>query len=135
MNEENNNYGNNQEPQFIKAPEPQQSYGGYDGGMPYYDSGKGQGKGLGIASMVCGILALVTCCLWCTCIPLAVVSIVLGIIQCVKNESKGMAIAGIVCSAVALVIFIVLTIYGTYLESTPMYQEYMEQYLNALENL
>ncbi len=84
-------------------------------------------SGFGIASMVCGILALITCCLWCTCIPLAVVSIVLGILQIQKGTAKGMAIAGIVCSSIGLILFIALTIYGNYLQSSGLYNEIMRE--------
>ena len=90
---------------------------------------KPPGSGFGIASMVCGILALITCCIWCTCIPLAVVSIVLGILQIQKGTAKGMAIAGIVCSSIGLILFIALTLWGSYLESTGFYQEFMQEYM------
>ncbi len=86
-----------------------------------------QSSGFGIASMICGIIALITCCLWCTCIPLAVVSIVFGILQIQKGTAKGMAIAGIVCSSIALVLFIILTVWGNYLESTGTYNEILRQ--------
>lgn len=84
-------------------------------------------SGFGIASMVCGIIALITCCLWCTCIPLAVVSIVLGILQIQKGTAKGMAIAGIVCSAIALILFVVLTVWGNYLQSSGAYNEILRE--------
>lgn len=129
MSEEYNNYENSSsEPQYTQAPESQNSYnsnnynnnyGGYGGGpVNDYTSGKGQGKGLGIASMVCGILAIVTIC--CSgVIPyvpivLGVVGIVLGIVQIVKNESKGMAIAGIICGALGLIGYILLLVIGLY---------------------
>ena len=91
-----------------------QTYGNgpvYTGEPMNYGSGKGQGKGLGIASMVCGIVSLVACCLYpYVGLVLAVVAIVLGIVQIVKNESKGMAIAGIICGAVTILLFIILLI-------------------------
>lgn len=118
MSEDNNMFDRNDGPQYTQAPETS-SYGGTNNYAPM----KGQSNGFGIASMVCGILALITCCMWCTVIPLGVVSIVLGILQIVKNESKGMAIAGIVCASVGLILFISLTIYGNYLQSTGAYNE------------
>lgn len=79
-------------------------------------SGKGQKKGLGIASMICGIVSIVTICCssFLPFVPaiLGIVAIVLGIIQIVKNESKGMAIAGIICGAVGLLIYVVLFAVG-----------------------
>lgn len=118
MSEDNNMYDKNNGPQYTQAPETPSYNGTVD-----YSSGKGQGKGFGIASMVCGILALITCCMWCTVIPLGIVAIVLGILQIVKNESKGMAIAGIVCAAIGLILFISLSIYGNYLQSIGAYNE------------
>ncbi len=89
--------------------------------------------GLGIASMVCGILALISCCLWCTCVPLAIVSIVLGILQIQKGAGKGMAIAGIVCSSIALVLLIALTIWGNYLYNSGLYYEIIREYMQQVE--
>lgn len=83
--------------------------------------------GFGIASMICGIIALLTCCLWCLCIPLAVVSIVLGILQLQKGTAKGMAIAGIVCSGIALVLLIILTVWGSYLRTSGAYYDIMRE--------
>ena len=96
---------------------------------------KPPGSGFGIASMVCGILALITCCIWCTCIPLAVVSIVLGILQIQKGTANGMAIAGIVCSSIGLILFIALTLWGSYLESTGFYQEFMQEYMQQIQQM
>ncbi len=88
--------------------------------------------GFGIASMICGIIALITCCLWCTCIPLAIVSIVLGILQLSKGTAKGMAIAGIICSSIALILLLILTIVGVFIQSSPAYYDIMRelQYMN-----
>ena len=64
-----------------------------------------ESQGLGIASLVLGILSLV---LFCSCInsPLGIVAIVLGIIQMSRpGAKKGMAIAGIVTSIVSMVLF------------------------------
>lgn len=128
MSEENNIYeNNNEEIQYTQAPEPdytqalETTINGevYTGGTPDYSSGKGQGKGLGIASMVCGILSILTiCCM--AAVPflvyapvvLGIVAIVLGIVQLVKNESKGMAIAGIICGIVGILIFIAFLVIG-----------------------
>ena len=77
------------------------------------------GKGLGIASMVLGIVSLVLFCFLYIAIPCAIVGIILGIVS--RNQAKkagaptGMSTAGIVCSAIALgilVIVLILTIIG-----------------------
>ncbi len=80
-------------------------------------------------------LKMITCCLWCTCIPLAVVSIVLGILQIQKGNAKGMAIAGIVCSSIALILFIILTIWGNYLQSSGLYEEIMREYVHQMQDI
>lgn len=128
MSEENNIYGNNnEETQYTQAPEPDYTQAPettvngevYTSGTTNYGSGKGQGKGLGIASMVCGILSILTiCCMAvvpffvCAPVVLGIVAVVLGIIQIVKNESKGMAIAGIICGIVGILIFIAVLVIG-----------------------
>ena len=122
MSDENNTFDNG-----FQGNQPQQNYQAPDYKPP--------GSGFGIASMVCGILALITCCMWCTCIPLAVVSIVLGILQIQKGTAKGMAIAGIVCSSIGLILFIALAVWGNYLESTGFYQEFMQEYMQQIQEL
>ena len=74
----------------------------------------GGATGMGIASMILGIVALLTSCcvseLWLTFI-LAAASIVLGILALQKHTGgRGMAIAGIVCSCVSLVLGILIMI-------------------------
>ena len=102
-------------PQPSYAP-PQPSYG-----MPQQNFGgmqppKPQGSpGFGIASMVCGIVALVTAC----CIPyvpiiLALVGVVLGGVGLRGNRrGKGMAIAGLVTSIIALVPTVIVIATGS----------------------
>jgi len=77
------------------------------------------GKGLGIASMVLGIISLVLFCVWYLAFPCAIVGVILGCIA--KSHAKqagmknGMAVAGIICSAIAIglsVLFLVLGLIG-----------------------
>lgn len=119
---------NNQQTEYNPYSNQQPDYNGQQGynNQPYNNYTQ-PSSGFGIASMVCGIIALITCCLWCTCIPLAVVSIVLGILQIQKGTAKGMAIAGIVCSAIALILFIALTVWGNYLQSSGAYNEILRE--------
>ncbi len=74
---------------------------------------KQMGKGLGIASMVCGIVAVVFCWTIYLGIICGIVALVLGIIALVKKaEGKGMSIAGVVTGAIGLVISVVFLILG-----------------------
>ena len=65
MSEGYNNFENGSESnntQYTQAPSGNGSGYSYGGPVNDYSSGKGQGKGLGIASMVCGILSIVLVC-------------------------------------------------------------------------
>lgn len=89
--------------------------------------------------MICGILSLVTCCCCIPSAPLAIVSIVLGILQLNKGTTKGMAIAGIICSAVGLVLMIVSLVFsilfGDINYSSDFYNDYFNNYYDMIEEL
>lgn len=78
------------------------------------ETGKKQnGRGLGIASMACGIVAVIfgmIPCVGMAFLPIAVVALVLGCISCKQavegGASVGMAVTGIVTSAFALIFII-----------------------------
>ena len=66
------------------------------------------GGGAAIASLVCGLIALLTsflaaCCYWVIPVPLALAGIVTGFMG-MKSDKRGMAIAGLICSIIALLI-------------------------------
>jgi len=63
------------------------------------------GKGLSIAAMVLGIVAVVLCCIWYLSIPCAILAIIFGIIG-KKRDGKGMAIAGLVLGIVAIALYV-----------------------------
>lgn len=128
MSEENNSYENSsEETQYTQAPRTEEPV--YSGEATDYSSGKGQNKGFGIASMVCGIISMIGCCgLWYVSIPLAIVAIVLGIVQIVKNEARGMAIAGIVCGAIGAILSILVIVGAVAFMSSGLYQEIMSEY-------
>lgn len=109
-------------------PPPGGSANGYYGQPP--------SQGFGIASMVCGILALVTCCIWCLSVPLGIVSIVLGILQIQKKTAKGMAIAGIVCSVIGILLTALIYIYAGFIQSqymdSPMYNEILQEIMDEM---
>lgn len=59
--------------------------------------------GYSVASMVCGILSLLCCCIPGMGFLLSVAAVVLGIVSLKKNcEGQGMAIAGLVCGGLGL---------------------------------
>lgn len=67
--------------------------------------------GVSIASLVCGILALLCCCVTYLSVILSIAAIVLGIMSIVrKYDGVGMAIAGIAVGGVAIVISIIMVI-------------------------
>ena len=76
-----------------------------------------QPKGMAIASMVLGIVAVVLLCVAWISVPAAIVGLILGIVarkKVVAGEAggQGMATAGIVLSIIALIIVIILLIAG-----------------------
>lgn len=123
----NSQYGN---PQYGN---PNQQYGNPNGQYQQYGNPnaggkrKGDGKGLGIASMVLGILAVLTFA-FCINYILAVIAIVLGIVQIVKNEKKGMAIVGIVTSVISIILSIVLWVGMLMFMKTPEFDKIMNEY-------
>lgn len=82
---------------------------------PSSGTGKTPGGNIGfsVASMVCGIVSLLCCCVWFFSVILAVVAIVLGIIS-LKNgyEGKGMAIAGLVTGGITIFAIIILLLFS-----------------------
>lgn len=82
---------------------------------PAYDVNKKKNnmEGTSIASLVCGILSLLCCCVPYFGIILSIAAIVLGIIS-IKNgyAGKNLAIAGICCGAVSIVIRLLLMVLG-----------------------
>lgn len=74
------------------------------------------GKGLGIASMVLGIVALVLFCTSWFAVACAIVGVILGGVSLKKAKDagmkNGMAVAGIVCSVIALAIDIIIIVWA-----------------------
>jgi len=72
-------------------------------------------QGMAIASLICGILSLVTFCGWYLSVPLGVVAIVLG--QMAKGKvargeggGGGLAKAGVICGAIGVALSVLITI-------------------------
>lgn len=127
----NPNYGNTNQ----QYGNPNYGNAGEQYGNPNYGqaSQKGQGIGLGIASLVLGILSIL---LFLTCLNfiLGLVAIVLGIIQIVKNQKKGMAITGIVTAVVSFVLTILVYIGVFAYIGTDDFQDLYNQYYEENSN-
>lgn len=72
------------------------------------------GKGLGVASMVLGIISLVLFCIWYLAIPCAIIGAALGGIAMNKAKEVGMknglATAGLTCSCISLGVCLIYTL-------------------------
>ena len=86
-------------------------------------------KGFAIASLICGIISVICCCLGCFSLVLAIAAVALGIVTLAcKYDGKGMAIAGIVLGGVGVVMFIITIFIG----SSDGYTEMMDELMNEL---
>ncbi len=99
-----------QPPVFNQAPvQPMQFYSE----QPQADN-RVPGKGLGVASMVLGIIAFVFSCYLYLSLPLGLTSLILGVVGRIKAKSagkkNGCATAGIICSILALAWVILLAL-------------------------
>lgn len=101
----------------------------YSGSVNEKPEGQGGYIGVSIASLVCGILAIICCCATTFSVLLSIAAIVLGIITIVKKyDGKGMAIAGIATGGVA----VVLTIFAfVSMFATGAYSELMGEFMNG----
>ena len=110
---ENPNYQQNPG-EFIPTPQQAPAYnmqGGYPGYQPK------PGSGLAIASLVCGILGVLTGIFIFSGLSLGLAGIVLGIVALVKVKNgtasgKGMAIGGIVTGALGMIVAAVVLVLG-----------------------
>lgn len=125
---ENSNYGNNngnQNTSYYEAPNYQnQANGNYS--MPNEPQ---KGKGMAIASLVLGVLSVISFC--CVYLPifLGIAGVVLGILS--KNGNKKFsteALIGIILSAVGVVISIGMIAIVMYLYKNGIYQEILQMY-------
>lgn len=94
---------------------------------------KDPGHGLAIASLVLGILSILSCC----CVYLAVILGVVGIVLAIISKSKSlagkmetMATVGMILSILGVVIAVGMIIWSVAFSQTPAYQEMMNQYMN-----
>ena len=108
----------------------------YDTQSPqYYNSGDNETKqgggyiGFSIASLICGILSIICCCLPLFSAVLAIAAVVLGIITlCFKYDGKGMAIAGIITGGIGFLVVIAMFVIG----GTSAYNELVNEMYHDL---
>ncbi len=94
------------------APETDysQSYDATDYTQADYPPTGGK-KGFAIASMICGIVALLCCCSGFGDFALAIAAVVLGIITLVKGfDGRDMALTGVITGAVGLILALIMGI-------------------------
>lgn len=98
LNQNNQNDPNNQ---FNQYEQPNYGQPSYDSiyGMPQPQK-QGVG-GMSIASLVLGIISVLTCCFGVGAV-FGLVALIFGIVSLVKGRGKGLAIAGIVTGAIGL---------------------------------
>lgn len=72
------------------------------------------GVGLGVASMVLGILSILfSCCFYYIAFPCGLIGLILGAVAIKKgNNGKGMAVAGLVLSIISLALAVVTIAIG-----------------------
>ncbi len=98
-------------------------------------------NGIGIASLVIGIISLISCCCWWLSIILGVASIILGIISLVQKETtKGFAITGIILGAMGIILAAALVLTAVYMSENGMLDQvgryYYDEYgFNPFENI
>lgn len=104
-----NDYSNNQQynQQYGQYNQQYAQYGkqGYSQQYPAYVESQDDSNGMGVASLVMGIISLVCC----SSFIFSVLGIVFGIISLSrKKTNNGIAVAGVVLSAVSIIIGIVI---------------------------
>ena len=105
---------------------------GFDGysyaGGDLYENPKSEKKGLGIASMVLGIVSIVCCCMGGYAIICSILAIIFAAIR-MKIKADGFAIAGLITGIIGLLFnggILILYIAGL--------EEYIYEYMNELES-
>ena len=97
------------QPQYAPPPpsnfaQPMQYAGAYMNQEP--------GAGLGIASMVLGIVSLLGVLAWCVVWPTGILAIIFGAIGVKRVQGKGMAVAGLVCGSISIGLWLILILVG-----------------------
>lgn len=123
------NYGNAQQSYDNTGSQSNTYYNSgqsqYYAAEPVAEKQGGGNIGFSIASLVCGILSILCCCLGLFSAVLAIAAIVLGIITIsFKYDGKGMAIAGIATGGVA----IALVVMSLIISGTSFYNDFLYEF-------
>ena len=97
--------------------------------MNYTTPEEPESKGFAIASLVMGILSIITCCCTITGILFGILGIIFSCVQAKDSEGKKPtpATVGLILSIIGVVIAIISIIFGAVLGSSSMYQELLNQ--------
>ena len=95
---------------------------------------KKESKGLAIAAMVLGIIALVFFCAWPISIPCAILAIIFGAVQ-IKKAGRGMAIAGLVMGIISIAIWVILIATGVTIFNAAYKDGTLNNFLEELEEI
>ena len=107
--EEEGNYSSGSYSTEYNPTPTTQYYSASDAGVSTASSKSGGNGGFAIASMICGIISILCCCLTWVSLVLGVAAVVLGIIALkYKYDGKGMAIAGIVTGGIGIFIWLIV---------------------------
>lgn len=115
LNKSQDNNLNNENFNYAPQPEQPQNNGGH---------------GLAIASLVLGILSIISCCCWWLAVILGVVGIVLAVISKSKSSTGKMetiALVGMILSIVGAVLAVVYVVWAVAYMQTPEYQDMLNQ--------
>lgn len=133
--EENNNNNfqqpNNNQPPYQQPPFQQPP-------MQYPSPNTPPANGMGIASLVLGIIAIVSFCWWFVSIPCGIIGLILGGVAKSKGNKSGVTTAGIVLNIIGLVlavIFLILLLIGiNFLQNyNPFYRSDINDIMNEFD--
>jgi hypothetical protein len=133
------NYSQNQQYNQNPYGYNQYSQNPYNQNQYQYQEPKGS-NAMAVASLVCGIVALLISCCWFISLPLSITSVVLGIIVLnKKKEGRTLAIIGIILGAATILICILLVALSAYMYSNNSgfmnyYKEFYKDIYNDIDS-
>lgn len=130
MDEKQNNYS------YDENQNDQNNYQYGSGQYPQYEEQPSGNRGMAIGALVVGIFAILCCCCNYLSIVLGIVGILLAVFSKPKNGNfEGVAMGGLICSIVGLVLGLILTIVGVVNMNSSGYANYMDTYMEYMEEI